>query len=57
MKKKNFNPEKYDMVICPCCNGHGYIQNGKRQCCPKCGGFGFIKREKEKDTNTSASNH
>ena len=45
MNNKIFSPEKYGMVICPCCNSHGYIQNPERQCCPKCGGFGFIKKE------------
>ncbi len=45
IRNKNFDPEKYGMMVCPCCNGHGYIQNSRRQCCPKCGGFGFIKRE------------
>jgi hypothetical protein len=45
IRNKNFNPEKYGMVACPCCNSRGYIQNPKRQCCPKCGGFGFIKKE------------
>jgi DnaJ-class molecular chaperone len=54
MKKKTFEPEKYGMVLCPCCNGVGYIQNPERQCCPKCGGFGFVKKESEEDMNTSA---
>ncbi len=45
MNNKMFNPEKYGMVICPCCNSYGYIQNPERQCCPKCGGFGFIRKE------------
>jgi DnaJ-class molecular chaperone len=53
MSRKTFEPKKYGMVICPCCNGHGYIQSPKRQCCPKCGGFGFVKKESEKDMNTS----
>jgi len=53
MNKKIFNPEDYDMVICPCCNSHGYIQNPQRECCPKCGGFGFIKRELQEDMSTS----
>jgi uncharacterized OB-fold protein len=57
MDKKIFNPEKYGMVICLCCNSHGYVQYPKRQCCPKCGGFGFIKKEWEKDMGTSTSNH
>ena len=43
---KNFNPEKYGMVVCPDCNGIGYVENPTRQCCPKCGGFGYIKKEK-----------
>jgi hypothetical protein len=47
IRKKIFDPGKYGMVVCPCCKGHGYIQNEKRQCCPKCGGFGFIKKETE----------
>ncbi len=51
MDKKIFNPEKYGMVICVSCYGHGYIQNPKRQCCSKCGGFGFIKKEPEKELN------
>ena len=53
MKKKTFEPEKHGMVLCPSCNGAGYIQNPERQCCPKCGGFGFVKREPEEDMNTS----
>jgi len=56
-KNKNFDPEKYGMMVCPCCNSRGYIQNPKRQCCPKCGGFGFIKKEVEKDTNIPTRNH
>jgi uncharacterized OB-fold protein len=50
IRNKNFNPEKYGMVVCPSCNSHGYIQNPKRQCCSKCGGFGFIKMEAEQST-------
>jgi len=53
MNRKTFEPKKYGMVICPCCKGHGYIQNPERQCCPKCGGFGFVKRELEQDMKTS----
>ena len=48
---KKFNPEKYGMVVCPDCNGTGYVQNPKRQCCPKCGGFGFIKKEKQRESD------
>ena len=51
MEKKIFNPERYGMVICACCNSDGYIQDPKRLGCPECGGFGFVKKEKEKDMN------
>jgi DnaJ-class molecular chaperone len=57
MDKKVFNPEKYGLVICPSCFGHGYIHDPKRRCCPKCGGFGFIKMELEKDMNVCAGNN
>jgi len=58
MIEKIFNPEKYGMVLCPCCNSHGYIQNPKRQCCPKCRGIGFIKKEEEAGgANISNSHH
>jgi DnaJ-class molecular chaperone len=42
---KAFYPEKYGMVVCPLCEGEGFIINPKRQCCQKCGGFGLIKKE------------
>jgi len=54
--KKIFNPENYGMVICPCCESHGYIQTPDRQCCPKCGGFGFIRKETKGDKNILTSN-
>jgi len=53
MNRKNFEPKKYGMVMCPYCNGHGYIQNPEHQCCLKCGGFGFVKSEPEEDMITS----
>jgi DnaJ-class molecular chaperone len=56
MGRKIFEPEKYGMVICPSCNGKGYIQTPKKQCCPKCGDFEFVKKEKEKDVNASTGN-
>jgi DnaJ-class molecular chaperone len=56
MNKKIFNPENFGMVICLCCDGHGYIRNPERQCCPKCGGFGFIKKEAKADKNIATSN-
>jgi DnaJ-class molecular chaperone len=42
---KTFDPEKYGMLLCPLCDGKGFIINPKRKCCPKCGGFGLIKKE------------
>jgi hypothetical protein len=56
MKKKIFNPEHYDMFICPYSDSHGYIQDPERQCCPKCVGFGFIKKEANGNENISTSN-
>jgi DnaJ-class molecular chaperone len=52
---KLFNPQKYNMVFCPVCNGEGKILKdpGGFDVCLKCGGFGFVKREPEKDMNTS----
>ena len=51
---KNFTPEKYGMVICPLCDGRGFLiqQSGQinvtaRRVCTKCGGFGAIKKEEE----------
>jgi len=45
---KTFDPEKYRMVICPCCKGSGRLAknlNGKDEVCPECGGFGHLKKE------------
>jgi DnaJ-class molecular chaperone len=53
MNKKIFNPEKYGMVTCPSCDGHGFTLNLNRQSCPTCGGFGFIKKDAEQVTNIS----
>jgi uncharacterized OB-fold protein len=53
IRNKNFNPEKYGMVVCPVCKGIGYVQNPRRRCCPKCEGFSFIKKEKEACNNES----
>lgn len=52
LNKKIFDPGKYGMEICPCCNSNGFIQNPKRQCCPNCGGFGFIKKVMEQEKNS-----
>jgi len=51
---KDFVPEKYGMVICPLCNGKGFlikpvdqINVMLRRVCATCGGFGAIKKEEE----------
>ena len=51
---KNFAPGKYGMVICPLCDGKGFLIKGSegtevsvRKVCIKCGGFGAIKREEK----------
>jgi len=53
IRNKSFDPARYDMEVCPECQGGGYIQNSERKCCPKCGGFGFVKKESERDINIS----
>jgi hypothetical protein len=47
--KKSFDPEKYDMVLCPLCNGDGKLpeDSGGAKICADCGGFGLIKNGKE----------
>ncbi len=52
---KILNPEKYNMAICPVCNGKGRLPKHPRgfEVCSKCGGFGFVKKEPEEDVNTS----
>ena len=46
MHRKTFDPEKYSMILCPVCYGHGFIEYHEgRNVCSKCGGFGFIKKE------------
>jgi len=41
------------MIICPGCNGHGFIENHQgRDVCSKCGAFGFIKKVDESKENT-----
>ena len=51
---KNFAPEKYGMVICPHCDGKGFLIKESegtgvsvRKVCIRCGGFGAIKKEEE----------
>ena len=43
--KKSSDPEKYDMVFCPLCNGDGKLpeDSGGAKICADCGGFGLIK--------------
>ncbi len=42
-----FNPEKYDMVFCPLCNGKGKLPKNPDEfdVCRRCGGFGLIRKE------------
>ena len=43
---KKFNPEKYEMTVCPICEGYGRISySDGAQVCQNCGGFGFVKKE------------
>jgi DnaJ-class molecular chaperone len=44
--RKTFKPEKYNMAICPACNGKGKLpkNSGGFDVCKECGGFGAIKK-------------
>jgi len=43
---KKFGPEKYRMMVCPTCDGHGRTRySNDVRVCQNCGGFGFIKKE------------
>ena len=51
---KHFAPGTYGMVICPLCDGKGFLIKDSegtgvfvRNVCVKCGGFGAIKEEEE----------
>jgi len=46
---KTFDPEKYNLVFCPVCNGKGKLPKDPDEfdVCKECGGFGLIKKEKE----------
>ena len=46
--KKSFDPEKYDMVFCPVCNGAGKLleDSGGARNCTECGKFGLISNRK-----------
>jgi DnaJ-class molecular chaperone len=52
--KNNFALGKYGMVICPLCDGKGFLikdsegtEVSVRKVCIKCGGFGAIKKEED----------
>jgi len=43
--EKIFDPEKYEMTICPAWDGYGLIRSSDDvKVCENCGGFGFIKK-------------
>ena len=46
---KTFNPEEYNMIFCPVCNGKGRFPKNPDgfDVCKECGGFGLVKRESE----------
>ncbi len=46
---KVFNPENYDMVFCPLCNGDGKLpeDHDSFSVCTQCGGFGITIKKKE----------
>jgi DnaJ-class molecular chaperone len=49
IRNKKFDFKKYQMVLCPSCQGAGYIKDGKRHACSKCGGFGHINERAEQN--------
>ena len=46
---KTFNPDKFNMALCPICNGKGKLPKNPNgfDACRRCGGFGLIKKESE----------
>jgi len=45
---KTFDPGKYQMSICPICDGYGLIRSSDdTRVCETCGGFGFIKKDEK----------
>ncbi len=46
-KEKSSSPDRYEMVLCPVCDGKGKIPKhpDELKVCPKCGGFGLINKE------------
>ena len=58
MKKesiKPFNAEKYGMMLCPDCNGMGYVENPTHQCCPSVEALGISKEKKRKEISWHSS--
>ncbi len=53
-KHKTFIPEKYGMIFCPRCDGHGKIHedDGEFRVCTVCGGFGAIRNLEDKGIRT-----
>jgi hypothetical protein len=48
LTKKIFDPGKYDMEICPCCNGNGFIQTQNVNVAQSVEALGSLKREWDK---------
>ena len=46
---KSFNPEKYEMILCPSCKGAGKSsdEDGEVKVCNQCGGFKWVKKEND----------
>jgi hypothetical protein len=46
---ETFNPEKYNMALCPLCEGKGKLPRNPNgfEVWNECEGFGFIKKESE----------
>jgi len=43
---EKFNPEKYEMTVCPICEGCGRISfSDDAQVFQHCGGFGFLRKQ------------
>ena len=51
---KIFNPEKYNMIFCPLCEGKGKLlmKPSGFNVCKECGGFGLIKKRFGQNLNT-----
>ncbi len=51
---KIFNPEKYNMIFCPYCEGKGklFMKPSGFNVCKECGGFGLIKKKLGQNMNT-----